>query len=57
VLFFEFFNCYVFVLQNFRSICENLEDKNITIEEFKAKHRKEGEFTDEDGIIVLTTAI
>ena len=38
----------------YESICGNNREK---VEEFKKKHRQEGTFTDEDGVMVLTTAI
>ena len=43
--------------ENIEVIRENLKAKNMTIEDFKEKHRQEGTFTDKDGIMAMTTAL
>ena len=43
--------------ENIECIRDNLKTKGMTIENFKEKHRQEGTFTDEDGIMAMTTAL
>jgi len=43
--------------ENSEVIREHLKIKGKTIEDFKKEHQKEGSFTDEDGIMAMTTAL
>ena len=43
--------------ENFENVCESFKSNGTNTEEFKKKHRQEGTFTDEDGVMVMTTAI
>merc|ERR1711984_10354 len=43
--------------ENFEVVNELLKFDGRTIEEFKEEHRQEGTFTDENGIMTITTAM